>query len=300
MPTDFENWYDWATGQHDSSPRKDAAHWRVAARNAKGPAPYAGTETRSSFQQAIGSSDPRERSAYEAVCSDYQLSGATVDGDVPPFLTRCMKESVLEHYVGLSVLDGPVSGDLPTLGIDDEQRVGVSMQEIPSDHWVPLRALPAVDGAPRFSPGPPGDPVFATFAPGDDTDPHDDHTPGFWSLVQDHAHADWSAADVATYRLASVLQRKKKRPDTYVLIYYHAAAYLNDHEFLYPTPPDGGLWPFFRAVRPGSHPYGRTWPEGGVPCKVNHGVDEVVHPPLNVDHDDVWVIALGSMTSTRR
>jgi len=300
MSTDFDEWYDWATGQRESSPQKDAAQWRVAARNAKGPAPYEDTGTRASFQQAIGTSNPREQEAYELVCSNFQLKGATVDGDVPPFLTRCMKETILEHYVELSVLDGSVSGGLPTLDIDDERQVGVAVQDIPSDRWVSLDALPSLDGVTHFSPGPSGEPVFATFAPGDDAVPKENHTPGFWSFVQEQAHADWSPADVATYRLASVLQRKKKRSATYVLVYYHAAAYLDDDDFLYPTPPDGGLWPLFRAVRPGSHPYGRTWPEGGVPCKVNHGVDEVVHPPLNVDHDDVWMIALGSTTSTRR
>ena len=289
----FRNWCEWAKGNTTDPPSNEEETWRRVARYAESDARYENpNEQPDAYRDEIGNRFPDTKDQFTTVCRNHQLCGAKVGGEVPLFLSRCVRRRSLKTHLKQR-LEEVERGGVNFSGTAVENH-DVELQSVPADFWVQ---------ADDVLPDPMNDTlhlahfksnrVFATLAE-DDKEPPGDHSPGFFQRLRTVQRPGWSLAAEAEDRLA--LAPAPSTGEEYLFLYYDASSYPT---FRYPVPPDAEFWPLFRPIeRTDTAGFGRTCP-GGLPCNEERAEAELVHanqPPTSSDR--IWMRSLGTVNRT--
>lgn len=301
----FDEWYDWAMGDHDQSPSDDQRTWQRVAGDARHDLCYANDTCGENFREEIGTTFENLGPAsfkgqdFKTVCRHkqngdpvFQRQGKPVRGSLPAYLTRAVTVESMAQYIQMLVeRRGQAT-------VSKEQIENRLIESVDTLGWLCLTDATGrrFTDVPVTLAYPDSERVFATFTPDDENVP-DTHSPQFWEEVDElveSSNGDQTHAHIAANRLALDPDPNKNR--RYLLLYYdHSSA----GPCRYPTPPDAEFFPYFRPVDPNQHDYGWTCPptDGEDECNEDLAVPEVVHsnPPMDAGH--VWIRSLGPIFS---
>lgn len=296
MPS-FDAWYDWAISR-DTDPAVHAAEaetWRWVAENARAEACYEDPATHDAYKEVLGRENPNSKTAFRLCYGDFQLSGAPVPEQPPPFLTRCLRRQVLNNRIRETLRDQGAGVD--PLGVG-QQEYEVDIVDLDTEAWHLLATCVVMEDE-QYALGVhlgyyEARSVFATFDVEDAVPPDAGHQPGFWQTIRGERRRGRTVAGEAVYRLALASAREQVAQE-WLLLYYDAAGLMPCR---YPVPPDAGFSARFRPVAPADgHPFGRTCPGPRDACDEDLAHDEVVHANHPVAYDDIWIVSLGSTSS---
>jgi hypothetical protein len=302
----FDEWYDWAMGNHTQSPSEEKRTWQRVAEDAQHDHCYEDPTCGADFRNAVGTAFDNlgpasfTPKAFKTVCRrledgdpTYQRQGETVRGALPPYLTRAVTIESIAQYIKILVEKrGQASVDkeqIETHLVESDTSLGwLCLSDAMGQRYTGLSVTLAYPESER---------VFTTLTAEDDENPEGNHSPRFWEEIDDFIDAsadDQTHASIAAERLA--LDPDPSTERRYLLLYY-------DHSSVgpcrYPTPPDAEFFPYFRPVNPDEYDYGWTCPpsDGEDECDEDLAAPEVVHANPPIDAERVWIRSLGPIFS---
>lgn len=321
----FDQWHEWAMGQHNSSPSKDEDVWKRVASSAqkKHDTCYddasCGDKFRSRITDVFADKGPDDFSpeVFKDICRKkedgdavFQLQGCPIQAELPAFLSRVITVSELINYVVYTLRSNGA-----TLFEPQQSNLETSLNKtLTGGRWTCVSNTSTTLSSLRVSVAHPASVrVFATFVEGDDKFPVNGHSPKFKKHLDEAVGRlneapptvpqKRTAADVAAHWLALNPDRDRRPPDTYLLLYYPRDSVGSCR---YPTPPDAEFFPCFCPVDPREEPHGWTHPpnvsamDAASPEGQDPAVPEVVHPNPPIPSDNIWIVSLETLSPDTR